>query len=185
MRMTLIRATFLSLLFAMVPLGLFAQQQDAIDPEQLPPEAQELITELQQLQAQLQPIQQQVLQDPEIQTAQQTLAADIQEAMAEMDPSTPERLERLQELMTQAQAAQEEQDATAMGEIVAEARALEEQLQAAQAAAIESPEIAPRVEEFEARILEKMVEVDPEAESMIERAQELDAKLAAVLGQGS
>lgn len=184
MRTKLVRATFLSLLFLAAPLGLFAQQQGTIDPAQIPPEAQELIGELQQLQTRLQPIQQEALQDPEIQAAQQALGAEIQEAMAEADPSTPEKMQRLQELMVQAQAAQAEQDAAAMNEIVTEARALEQELQAAQAAAIESPELAPRVEAFEDRLLERMVEVDPEAESLLDRVQELNARLAAALGQG-
>lgn len=184
MRTKLVRTTFLSLLLLAAPLGLFAQQQGAVDPAQLPPEAQELIGELQQLQARLQPIQQQALQDPEIQAAQQALGAEIQEAMVEVDPETPEKMERLQELMVQAQAAQAEEESAAMTEIVSEARALEQQLQAAQAAAIQSPELAPRVEAFQDRLLERMVEVDPEAEALLDRAQELNARLAAVLGQG-
>lgn len=184
MRTTLIRATFFSLLFAALPAGLTAQQ-GGIDPAQLPPEAQELISELQRLQAQLQPIQQEAFEDPAIQAAQQALAADVQEAMAVVDPATPERMERLEALVAQAQVAQAEQDAAAMNEIVTEARGIEEQLQATQQAAIESAEIAPLLEAFEAQLLERMMEVDPNVESLIDRARELDARLAVVLDQGS
>lgn len=184
MNTSIIRSILFALLFVAAPAGLVAQQQGAIDPAQLPPEAQELITEIQQLQEQLQPIQEEAFQDPEIQAAQQALGAEIQEAMVEVDPATPQRMERLQELMVQAQAAQAAQDQEAMTEIVTEARGLEQELQAAQAAVLQSSEIAPQVEAFEAKLLERMIEVDPEAESMIERAQELDARLAAFLGQG-
>lgn len=178
MKTSLIRTIFLSLLFVVAPAGLVAQQQGAIDPAQLPPEAQELIAELQQLQVRLQPIQQEAMQDPEIQAAQQALGAEIQSVMVELDPETPERIERLRELMGEAQAAQAAQDQAAMAELVAEGRALEQELQAAQAEAIQTPEIAPRVEAFEARLLERMLEVDPQAGSLIERARELDARLA-------
>lgn len=184
MRTSLVSTIFLSFLVALAPAGLAAQQQGAIDPAQLPAEAQELIAEMQQLQTELQPIQQQAMQDPEVQAAQQALGADIQAAMIEVDPSTPERLERLQELMAQAQSARAGQDEAAMAQIVAEAQALEQQLQATQAAAIQTDEIAPRVQAFEAKLLETMVAVDPEAASMIERARELDARLGALLQQG-
>lgn len=182
MKTTLIRTILLALLFVVAPAGLVAQQQGAMDPAQLPPEAQELIVELQQLQVKLQPIQQEAMQDPEIQAAQQALGVEIQAAMVEVDPQTPERIERLQELMGEAQAAQAAQDEAAMAQLVAEGRELEQQLQATQAAAIQDPEIAPRVEAFEARLLERMLEVDPEAGSLIERAKELDARLGEFLG---
>lgn len=181
MRTSLFSTIFLSFLFAMAPTGLVAQQEGAIDPSQLPPEAQALIAEMQELQSELQPIQQEAMQDPEIQAAQRDLGARIQTAMVEADPATPARLERLEELMAEAQAARAAQDQAAMTEIVTEARGLEQQLQAAQAAVIQSPEIAPQVEAFEARLLERMTEIDPDAGAMIERARELDAKLGEFL----
>lgn len=184
MKTNLIRTTLLAALFVVAPAGLEAQQQGPIDPAQLPPEAQELIAELQQIQTTLQPIQQEAMQDPEIQASQQALGEEIQAVMTEVDPQTPERMARLQELMGRAQAAQAAQDEAAMAEIVTEARGLEQELQAAQQQAIQSPEIAPQVEAFEAKLLARMMEVDPEAETLIERAKELDEKLGAFLGQG-
>lgn len=184
MRMSLIRTVILSALFVVIPAGLVAQQQGGIDPTQLPPEAQELIAELQQIQSELQPIHQQAMQDPEVQALQQSLSADIQAKMAELDPSTPDRMARLQELMQQGQAAQAEQDQAALTEIATEAQSVQQELQVAQMAALQSEEIAPRVDAFEAELLAKMREIDPAAEALLERAQELDAELAALLGQG-
>lgn len=184
MRMSFIRTVLFSALFVIAPAGLVAQQQGGIDPTQLPPEAQEMIAELQEVQAALQPIHQQAMQDPEVQALQQSLSADIRDKMTELAPSTPDRMARLQALMQQGQAAQAEQDQAALAEIATEARAIEQELQAAQVEALQSPEIAPRVEAFEAELLEKMQEIDPETDALIERAQELDAKLAAMLGQG-
>lgn len=182
MRMRLIR-TVLLFVFLGIPAGLMAQQGE-VAPAQLPAEAQELIAELQQIQSALQPIHEQALQHPEIQAAQQELGADIRTAMTEVDPATPERMARLQELIEQGQAAQAAQDEAKLSEIAGEARAVQERLQAAEAAAVQRPEIAPRLEDFQARLLERMLEVDPEAESLLERAQELDARLSALLGQG-
>lgn len=183
-RMSFIRTVLFSAVFVVAPAGLVAQQQGGVDAAQLPPEAQELITELQEVQASLQPIHQQAMQDPEVQASQQSLSADIRDKMTELAPSTPDRMARLQELMQQGQAAQAEQDQAAVAEIAAEAQAIEQELQATQVEALQSPEIAPRVEAFEAELLETMQAIDPETDSLIERAQELDARLAALLGQG-
>lgn len=180
-----LRMAFVWLVLLAAPAGLLAQQGSGTAAPQLPPEAQELIQELQQVQARLEPIQQQALQDPQVQEAQQALGDEVQAAMTEVDPETPQRIERLQVLMSEAQAAQAEQDEAAMGEIVAEAQGLEQRLQAAQAEAVQRPDIAPQVEQFQAQLLEKMVELDPDVESLIEQAKELDARLAALLNPTS
>lgn len=162
------------------PAGLLAQQSGGIDPAQLPPEARELIVELQQVQSGLGSIQEKALADPALQQARSALNAQIQVAMTQADPAVPERMERLQTLMGEAQAAQAEQDEARMAEIVAEAREIEQQLQKAQTEAIQRPEIAPQLRGFQAKLLEKMVEVDPTAQTMIERLQELDARLGEI-----
>lgn len=184
MRTRGIRTAFIFSTFLVAPAALSAQEQDAAAPPQLPPEAQEMIAELQQVQATLQPIQEQALQHPEIQAAQQELGAEIRAAMAEVDPSTPERMAHFEELIERGQAAQAAQDDAALTEIAAEAQEVQAELRAAEAAAIQRPEIAPRLEAFQAKLLERMIEVDPQAESLLERARELDAALSALLGQG-
>lgn len=184
MGMKSIRAVLLSLLLVGIPAAVAAQQQGTFDPAQVPPEAQALFTELQQVQAKLQPIHQEALRHPELQAAQAELTAKIGAAMTQADPSTPERMARLQALIEQGQAAEAAEDEAALKEIAAEAREIQQRLQAAQMAAIQRPEIAPGIEAFQAKLMERMLEVDPEAAALIGRAQELDARLAAVLGQG-
>jgi len=176
------RARFIAVLaLVLSPLGLAAQEEDAPAAPAMPPEAEELIVELQQVQMELEPIQQQALSDPDLQAAGEALAAVVQDAMEDVDPSTPERMDRLQTLMTEAEAAQTDQDEARMREIVTEARQIEQQLQTVQAQAVQRPEIAARVEEFQDRLQAKMIEVDPEAEPLMERARELNERLAALL----
>lgn len=179
-----IRAVLLSLVLVAAAAALAGQQNGAFDPAQVPPEAQELLVELQQLQARLQPIHQEALRHPELQAARAELTAKIGAAMTEADPSTPERMARLQTLIDRGKAAEAAQDEAALNEIAAEAREIEQRLQAAQLAAIQRPDIAPGIEAFQEKLMERMLEVDPEAAALIERARELDARLAAVLGQG-
>lgn len=162
--------------------GALVAQQPGLNPAELPPEAREAFTELQQIQSELAPIQQAALQDPAIQSAQQALGAQLQEAMLEVDPRTPDHIAQLEALAAEAQTAQAEQDQQRFAEILAEAQQIERDLQSAQTAALQDPAIQPQVEGFQAQLQEKMVEVDPEAERLIQRAEELDQRLAVLLG---
>ena len=173
----------LALLAALAPAGLMAQE-GVVTPAQLPPEAQELIAELQQIQADLAPIQQRAFQDQELAAEQQALAADIETRMVEADPSVPAQVERLRALMAGARDAQEAGDQERMNEVVTEARHIEQRLQSAQAAALQHPDIAPRLEAFQSHLQERMVEVDPAAATLLARAKEIDRRLTDLLDEG-
>lgn len=165
-----------------VPAVVSAQQ--GVPGVQLPAEAEGLIAEMEQIQAQLQPIQLQVMQDPEVQSAQESLGEQVEAAMAQIDPTTPQRIERLQSLASEAQAAQQAQDEQKMTEIITEAQQIEQQLQATQAAALESPGLAAEIDRFQTQVQAKMMEIDPQTESLIDRFEELDRQLTALLRQG-
>lgn len=183
MRLNLTRTIVAALALVIAPAAAQAQQPGGLDPSQLPPEAQQAIVELQQLQAQLQPIQAEAMADPEIQSEQQELGTQIQTAMAEADPSVPQHMARLQELASDAEAAQAGDDQARMSEILQEAQVIETQLQQAQQQALQRPEIAPRVEAFQQKLEERMLEVDPNAGALIERMDELQTQLMALMMQ--
>jgi type I site-specific restriction endonuclease len=170
----------LLLAFLVTPALLEAQQQPSM-MDQLPPEAQQILTEVQRVQSELQPIQEEALADPELQAEQANIGARLQVAMAEVNPAVPERISRLETLMQEARTAQEEQDETRMQEIVGEAQTIEAELQQAQMEAVRRPDIQPQVQAFEARVQERMEEIDPAAAELIARLQELDARLKAML----
>lgn len=171
----------LSLLIA--PAALSAQQasESAQPSQQLPPEAQEVLLEMQQISERLGPIQQQALQDPEVQSAGEALTARIQEAMVEVDPTTPRNLERLESLMSEAQAAQQANDEDAFIRVVQEAQQIQASLEAAEAEAIQRPALVADIESFQDRVQAKMMEFDPEAGQLLERFEELDHRLALLL----
>lgn len=187
MSVRILRYVVPALALAIAPVVLAAQQGPAeavqSSPEtQLPPEAQAVIQEMQQIGAQLAPIQEQALEDPALQSAGEALAQRVQAAMTTIDPTTPERMERLKALMLEARAAEAEKNEQRLGEIFSEAEDVQQSLQAAQAQAIQRPEVAADIEGFQARMAEKMVEVDPKAEHLLARFAELNEKLATILG---
>lgn len=171
----------LALAAAMAPVGLAGQGEGALAPAQLPPEAQELLAEAQQIQSELAPIQQQAVQNPELAAEQESLAEEIRSVMVDTDPSVAEKMERLQVLMDEARQAREAGDNDRMREVVAEAQIIEQSLKTTQAAALGHPEIAPRVEQFQANLKQAMVELNPEAGALLERAEEIEQRLVALL----
>lgn len=159
----------------LAPAALTAQQQA------LPAEAQALVVEMQELQVQLGPVQQEALADAELQAAQQALGEKVRAAMAEADPEMPARMERLTALQSQALEARAAQDEERMAAIVTEAQQIQQSLQAAQQQAIDRPEIDAELEAFQSRLVQKMVELDPETAPLLERMREIDAELRSIL----
>jgi hypothetical protein len=182
-RTNLTRCLVTSIALALAPVALNAQQPGALDPSQLPPEAQEVLAEMEQVQAEIEPIQRQALADPELQAEQAALGAQIQTVMTELNPAVPQQMERLQELSAEAESAQSEQDQARIEEILTEARGIEIELQEAQTQAVQRPDVAPRVQAFQEKIQAKMVEVDPAADDLIQRMGELENRLMALLVQ--
>lgn len=162
---------------ALLPLGLQAQEPQPGALPALPQEAQEVLQQMQVVQQDLSRIQQEALSDPELQAEQAALGEQLQLAMAQANPQVPQQIERLEQLMGEAQQAQQNQDAEKMQQIVAEAQGLEASLQEAQAAALQRPEIAPQIQSFQDKLEAKMVEVDSSTPQLIQRLQELEMEL--------
>jgi chromosome segregation ATPase len=165
------------LLFLCAPALLVAQEPTPVPPQPAG-EAQSWIMELQQIQAQLAPIQEQALQDSAIRAEQEALSADVRTAMEEVDPTLREQTARVEQLATEAQAAQAAGDQSRLLELSAEAQEIQERFAAAQVQVLQQPELASRVEAFQARLQGRMIEIEPEAEALIGRFDELQRRLA-------
>jgi hypothetical protein len=176
-----------SLALALAPAALAAQeptQQPAELPAQLPPEVQEWVMEIQQIQSALASVQDQALrQDPGLQEEQERLSAAVQDAMLEIDPGIPEEAERMEALFQEAQAAQEAADPDRILQISVEAQEIQQRFRQAQNQALQHPDIAPRLDAFQTRLQERMVEIDPEVAGRLERLDELERQVVAALQQ--
>lgn len=160
----------------LVPAGLAAQQEQ-MPPPDFPPEVQEWIQEIEQIQTRLAPIQQEALQDEEIQAQQQTLGAEVEEAMEAIDPEIAVLGDRMEELSVEAQAAQEAGEMEELQGLAQEANQIQQRVQMVQAQALEQPELAAKVEAFQENLQAKMIETDPEAEELLERFEELASRI--------
>jgi hypothetical protein len=168
---------------ATAPVVLVAQQEDGRGPLPVPAEAQQLIMEMQQIQDRLRPMQQEALRDPALQAAGDSLGARIREAMVEVEPATPELIDRLNDLMEELEAAQAAQDESRFQRAIGEATEIDQILQLAQAEAIELPDVASRLNAYESRIHDRMVADNPDAAGLLERLSALNVQLAAMMSR--
>lgn len=131
-------------------------------------------SELQQVTARLGQIQQRAMQDPQIQSASQELNATIQAAMGRLDANYATMAERAVTLKADVAAAQAAEDNARLHELAAEAKELQAGIAAARDKAMADPEVKEKVEAFKVRLFEKMVELDPEAQTLVQRLTELN-----------
>jgi peptidoglycan hydrolase CwlO-like protein len=165
-----VRTPLIALAALLLPLAASAQQQP-------PAEVQEWIEELQQIQARLQPLQEQALQDSALQEERDEVTSALRSAMIEADPDVAEKLERMDELLERARTAQEAGDAQAMIAINEEAQGIQPHIAQAQAQALARPDIQDRIDAFQQNLRQRMTEIDPEAPRLMERAEQLEARI--------
>src|SRR5690606_33697251 len=141
-------------------------------------------TEMQEVHQQLEVIQQEALADPELSAKQEALGEEIRLAMEVVDPSMTQRMERVQELETEATAAQAAGDTEKLQQVIQEAQQIQEHFLNVQQTALSEPTMAAKLQDFQTALEAKMVEVDPEAETLIVRFRELEAKISALMNGG-
>lgn len=138
--------------------------------QQMDPEMMAAVMEMQTIQQQLGPIQEQALQDEELSAQLQEIQTRLEAALREENAEAMDRMDELQTEMMEAQAAGDQQQ---MQALMPEAQALQQQLQAAQQEVLQRPELRQAIDEFEAANRERMVEIDPAADSLLQRMDEL------------
>jgi hypothetical protein len=129
-----------------------------------------------QIQARLQQIQQRALQDPELQAAQEEIGQAVVATMARVDPAFTTRSERAQAMTADIAAAQEAGDNARLHELNAEAQELQAAFAAARAQAMQDPELQASLQAYQARVVAKMVEIEPETEQLLARLSELNGQ---------
>lgn len=165
-------------------LGVVACDRDAdADPQpagaleqgpmqEMDPEMMGMMMEMQEIQQKLEPIQRQALEDEALAGQLQALTDRIQTLMREQDADLVDRIEGFQGRVAAAEAAG---DDAAMQGLMMEAQGLQAEAEALQIAVLERPDIKAEVEEFEAAHRARMIAIDPEAEALLDRMEEIMA----------
>jgi len=164
----------LGLLFAVAPLS--AQQ---MPQQELPDSVQEMLAEFEEKREQLIDLRQEALsENEELQERETAIQDQIEDAMRAVEPDLDELIATLEGLEGDFHAAQEAQDMERIQTLMAEAQALDGRLQQAQAQALEQGEVQETIERFENDLMGAMTEINPEAEQLLDRVQELAERLS-------
>jgi chromosome segregation ATPase len=169
-----------ALTLAFVLAAPTAAQQMMPPQQEIPDSVQQLMEEFQETEARFSALQSQVIQgNAELQSRQQEIGIMVNDAVREIDPQAEARIQRLQALEQEAIAAQEDEDMAGFQALLMEAQELQTALQAAQEEALEREDVQDAIEAFQAEVLSAMTEMDPEAETMLERLQDLAERIQA------
>jgi len=169
--------------FAIAALpGVAAAQQAGAPSAAEQQQVQGWLAEMQQIHGQLQELQNRALQDPQLSAAQLALGENIRTAMERADPSLQQKMERLQTLDSEAAAAQQAGNTAKLQQLSVEVQQIQEQFVAAQQKALETqPQLATQMQTFQTDLESKMKQLNPQAEGLIGRFEELQTRLAAVM----
>lgn len=175
-------------LLSLLVVAASASAQGA-PPQGQPPavddSTQAMVQEYQEKSMELGELQNQALEENEaLMTRRDEITEIVNATIIEINPEAEGQMARLDELQQEAVAAQEAQDMETLQALVNEAQGLQSSLQAAQAEALQREEVASEIEAFEADLMAAMVAIDPEAEDIIARLDELSAALNVAAGPG-
>lgn len=134
---------------------------------------QQLRQQLRQIDQQLQKIRQQALQDSALQTRQLELQETIGSAARQEDPEYKKKEDRLNEIQKKMRQAQQNQDTAQMRSLMMEGQKLQRDVSQTQQQVAQRDSIDAEIQAFREQMQQKMVEIDPEAEELLERRDSL------------
>jgi hypothetical protein len=149
-------------------------EEQALVPQAMDPQVIAQIMEIQEIQQVLEPLQREALQDEGLAGRLAALQVQVETAMREADAEIFERIDRFQDDLAAAEAAGDQEG---MQSLMVQAQELQQHVQALQADVLDRPEIRDPVAEFESAQRARMIEIDPEAEALLDRVDELMASL--------
>lgn len=129
--------------------------------------------EMRQLQKQLQSISEQAMQDSALQQQLQDVQTLINQTVRDMGPEAAQTVDRMDSIRGELQAAQSQGDTAGLRSLVMEAQKLQQSLQKYRAKAMQQEDVAAAVKDFQNALREQMGDVNPNADSLMDRADSL------------
>ena len=129
--------------------------------------------EMRQLQKQLRSISEQAMQDSVLQQQLQDVQSLINQTVRDMGPEAAQTMDRMDSIRGELQAAQSQGDTAGLRSLVMEAQKLQQSLQKYRARAMQQEDVAAAVKDFQNSLREQMGEVNPNADSLMDRADSL------------
>lgn len=142
------------------------------------------IMELRRIQKQLRGLRDKALEDTALDRQLQELRTMIDQAMREMSPEAGKRIDRLDSIRGELESARAEGDTARLRSLVREGRKLRQALQSVRSKAMQREEVSAALEDFRSALRERMREVDPSADSLMDRMDTLQQQMRSQMQQG-
>jgi hypothetical protein len=126
-------------------------------------------TEAEQLQRKIRALQQQALQDPALKPAQDSFNTVVSAAMGRLDPAAPAKFVRAMAINAEVEAARAAGDNVKLNALAQEATALQTYFSDIRPRAMQDPQVVAARQVWLARMLEKMKQIDPNAQQYVDR----------------
>lgn len=139
----------------------------------------ELRAEYAALQQGLSRLQQQALQDSAVAKQLAALEEEVNRRMTAADPTVPGKIDRLDHIQAEVNAAQAAGDSEKIQALVQEGTNLQLELRQLRGQTLADEEMEPRMEAVRTAVLAKMTELDPDAQKNMDRANAISAQLRA------
>lgn len=167
----LLYATVIVMMFATT---IYSQEQQQMD------EGQQLYLQYSLLNQQLQELQQQALSDDKIAEQGQALNDKINSIVISNHPDAEQLMSQRNQIIEDFQKAQETENQEKQMELQGQYQEVNQKIELYQNEVVQQPEIQAEVMNFEQVVMNKMEELNPDVEEMINRLQDLRTKLEAL-----
>jgi hypothetical protein len=155
-------------------------------PAALPDSIQGLLTELGTLRQRFENAQRKALDaDVRLSESQRQVRELVNATALRLRPDTEELFALLPRIQSAASAAEQAGEVERLEALLADARRIQTALEDAQAQALEQPEVAIQIQAFERRMVDGMKAFEPDIEAVLERIQDLAARLQSWVGKPS
>jgi hypothetical protein len=148
---------------------IVAQEGQQMDEEYL----QTLYSEYMGIQQQLQAIQQQAFQDPTISESADDFSDLIDAKLIDLDAEAKVMVERREKIREDMDEARDSEDMESMQQLQQEHQQIEAQLEPLMQTVMQDPEVSAEQSKLETMIINKMVEIEPDASQMFDRIDEI------------
>ncbi len=139
-----------------------------------------LMSELRSIDQALSPLRERASQDPELQAKEAALVAQVEAAMEAIDPNVGATRARFDSLRTEFTTAQQSGEEVEAQSLAGELQSLQMSLQETQSQALQREDVATAIEAFRTDLFAWMRANDPAADSLLNRAEELNQALQAM-----
>jgi maltodextrin utilization protein YvdJ len=167
----LLYATVIVMMFATT---IYSQKQQQMD------EGQQIYMQYSLLNQQLQELQQQALSDDKIAEQGQALNDKINSIVISNHPDAEQLMSQRNQIIEDFQKAQETENQEKQMELQGQYQKVNQKIELYQNEVVQQPEIQAEVMNFEQVVMNKMEELNPNVEEMINRLQDLRTKLEAL-----